>query len=104
MSYAIIRTGGKQYRVSEGDILDVEKINVEGDSATFTDVLLVSDAAGIRTGSPMVAGATVQATVVEPIRKAKKVIAYKFKRRKGYHRTVGHRRQLTRVKISAIVG
>ena len=101
MAYAIIRTGGKQYRVSEGDVLDVEKLDVENGSTTFSDVLLISTAAGVTTGAPAISGATVTAEVIDQL-KAKKVIAYKFKRRKGYHRTVGHRRCLTRVKISAI--
>jgi len=104
MAYAIIRTGGKQYKVTTGDVLDVEKLDVDGDTTTFSDVLLVSNGSGLKAGNPMVEGASVEAEVVEPIRKAKKVIAYKFKRRKGYHRTVGHRRQLTRVRISAING
>jgi large subunit ribosomal protein L21 len=102
MSYAIIQTGGKQYRVSEGDILSVEKLAVEaGKETTFSDVLLVVDGDKVNLGSPLVAGATVKAEVVDQY-KDDKVIAFKFKRRKGYHRTVGHRRQLTELKITKI--
>jgi len=104
MAYAIIRTGGKQYRVTEGDVLDVEKLNLDGDRTVFTDVLLLNDGDGTKAGNPLIEGATVEAEVLQPLRKAKKVIAYKFKRRQGYHRTVGHRRQLTRVRIASING
>ncbi len=89
-------------RVSEGDVIEVEKLDVEaGADARFEQVLLVSDGAGISIGSPLVSGAAVTAEVVEQT-KAPKVIAFKYKRRKGYHRTVGHRRQITRLKIKTI--
>jgi len=102
MSYAIIQTGGKQYRVSEGDVLSVEKLAVDaGTETTFNDVLLVVDGDKVNLGTPLVAGASVKAQVVEQY-KDDKVIAFKFKRRKGYHRTVGHRRQLTELKITKI--
>ena len=102
MAYAIIQTGGKQYRVAEGDILDVEKLDVEAGTETkFEDVLFVSNGSNVTIGAPLVKGAAVTAEVVEQT-KGEKVIAYKFKRRKGYHRTVGHRRQLTRLKIKSI--
>jgi len=102
MSYAIIQTGGKQYRVSEGDVLSVEKLDVEaGKETTFSDVLLVANGDKIEIGSPLVSGASVKAEVVEQY-KDDKVVAFKFKRRKGYHRTVGHRRQLTELKITKI--
>jgi large subunit ribosomal protein L21 len=102
MSYAIIQTGGKQYRVSEGDVLSVEKLNVEaGKETTFSDVLLVVNGDKVNLGTPLVSGASVKAEVVEQY-KDDKVIAFKFKRRKGYHRTVGHRRQLTELKITKI--
>jgi len=103
MSYAIIQTGGKQYRVAEGDEIDVEKLDVEPGQETELEVLLVSGAAGLRVGAPLVDGAAVTAEVVDQ-HKGDKVIAFKFKRRKGYHRTVGHRRQLTRLKIKSIKG
>lgn len=102
MSYAIIQTGGKQYRVAEGTILDVEKLHVTpGESTTLTDVLMVADGANVTFGTPFVAAASVQAEVVDQW-KDEKVVAFKFRRRKGYHRTVGHRRQLTKLKITSI--
>ena len=102
MSYAIIQTGGKQYRVSEGDVLSVEKLAVEtGRETTFSDVLLVVNGDKVTLGAPLVSGASVQAEVVDQY-KDDKVVAFKFKRRKGYHRTVGHRRQLTELKITKI--
>ena len=102
MAYAIIQTGGKQYRVAEGDVIEVEKLDLEaGAEAKFDEVLLVSNGTNVSVGAPHVAGAAVTAEVVEQD-KADKVIAYKFKRRKGYHRTVGHRRQITRLKIKSI--
>ena len=102
MSYAIIKTGGRQYRVAEGDTIDVDLVNVEaGKTATFGDVLMYADGKNLTHGDPLISGAKVTAEVVEQ-RKDKKVIAFKFRRRKGYHRTVGHRRKLTRVKIKSI--
>ena len=102
MAYAIIRTGGRQFRVAEGDTLDVDLLDVEpGKTATFGDVLLFADGKDVTHGNPLVSGAKVTAEVVEQ-RKDKKVIAFKYRRRKGYHRTVGHRRKLTRVKIKSI--
>jgi len=102
MAYAIIRTGGRQFRVAEGDTLDVDLLNVEpGKTATFGDVLLFADGNDVTHGNPLVSGAKVSAEVLEQ-RKDKKVVAFKYRRRKGYHRTVGHRRKLTRVKIKTI--
>lgn len=102
MSYAIIQTGGKQYRVSEGDVLSVEKLDVEaGKETVFSEVLLVANGDKVEIGAPLVSGASVKAEVVDQY-KDDKVVAFKFKRRKGYHRTVGHRRQLTELKITKI--
>ena len=102
MAYAIIRTGGRQFRVAEGDTLDVDLLDVEpGKTATFGDVLLFADGKDVSHGNPLISGAKVTAEVVEQ-RKDKKVVAFKYKRRKGYHRTVGHRRKLTRIKIKSI--
>jgi len=102
MAYAIIRTGGRQFRVAEGDTLDVDVLDVEpGKTATFGDVLLFADGKDVSHGNPLVSGAKVTAEVLEQ-RKDKKVVAFKYRRRKGYHRTVGHRRKLTRVKIKTI--
>ncbi len=101
-SYAIIKTGGKQYRVTEGDKVDVEFLDLaEGDSTTLSEVLLVNDGSEISFGTPFIEGATVTAEVISQHR-AKKVVAFKFRRRKGYHKTRGHRRQLTRLAIKSI--
>ena len=103
MAYAIIKTGGRQYRVSEGDTIDVDLLDAEaGKTTTLGDVLLFADGDQITHGTP-IEGAKVTAEVVEH-RKDKKVIAFKYRRRKGYHRTVGHRRKLTRLKIKSIAG
>jgi large subunit ribosomal protein L21 len=97
MTYAIIKTGGRQYRVAEGDTLDVDLLDVEpGKTATF-EILMHVDSGKISDGGKVIAEVLEQ-------RKDKKVIAFKYKRRKGYHRTVGHRRKLTRVKIKSITG
>ena len=102
MAYAIIKTGGKQYRVEKGDKIDVEKLDAEvGDTVTFDEVLALGAGDSVDVGSPFVAGAKVTAKVVDQHR-AKKVIAFKFKRRKGYHKTKGHRRHLTKLEIQAI--
>ena len=102
MAYAIIRTGGRQFRVAEGDTIDVDLLDVEpGKTATFGDVLMFADGKDVSHGNPLVSGAKVTAEVLEQ-RKDKKVVAFKYRRRKGYHRTVGHRRKLTRVKIKTI--
>jgi large subunit ribosomal protein L21 len=102
MAYAIIRTGGRQFRVAEGDTLDVDLLDVEpGKTTTFGDVLLFADGKDVTHGNPLISEAKVTAEVVEQ-RKDNKIVAFKYKRRKGYHRTVGHRRKLTRVKIKTI--
>ena len=102
MAYAIIKTGGRQYRVAEGDTIDVDLLKGEaGQKTSFGEVLLHADGEKLTHGNPLVSGASVIGEVVEQ-RKAKKVIAFKYRRRKGYHRTVGHRRKLTRVKITGV--
>jgi len=99
MAYAIFQTGGKQYRVSRGESIDVEHLNVEtGSRVVFDKVFLMAAEGKISIGTPLVVGAAVTANVIGQY-KARKVIAYKFKRRKGYHRTIGHRRRMTRLKI-----
>jgi large subunit ribosomal protein L21 len=101
MAFAIIKTGGRQYRVAQGDTLDVDLLDGEaGKKVAFSDVLMHADSEKIEHGAPL-DGAIVTAEIIEH-RKDKKVIAFKFRRRKGYHRTVGHRRKLTRVKITGI--
>jgi large subunit ribosomal protein L21 len=99
--YAIIATGGKQYKVSEGDVIRVEKLGVEaGSTFTFDQVLLVGGD-DVKVGNPTVAGATVEASVVGDV-KGKKVIVYKYKRKTGYHKKNGHRQAYTKVKIEKI--
>lgn len=99
--YAIIATGGKQYTVSEGDIIKVEKLGVEaGDTVTFDQVLFVNNGEA-KVGDPTVAGASVTASVVKEARD-KKVIVYKYKRKTGYHKKNGHRQLFTKVKIEKI--
>ncbi len=100
--YAVLETGSKQYRVSAGDTLEVERLAVEaGQPVTLDRVLLVSNEGKLTLGSPTVANASVVADVVEHIRGEKK-IAFKMKRRKGYHKTIGHRQELTVLKIKEI--
>ncbi|NNE91632.1 MAG: 50S ribosomal protein L21 [Verrucomicrobiales bacterium] len=102
MAYAVIKTGGKQYRVEKGDKIDVEKIDAEvGDSVTFDEVLLSGEGDKVKVGTPFIDGASVKAKVVDQFRD-KKVIAFKFKRRKGHHKTKGHRRHLTRLEIQSV--
>ena len=99
--YEVIEKGGKQYKVSEGDVIRVEKLGVEaGETYTFDQVLAVSDN-GLKVGTPTVEGATVEASVIEN-GKAKKVVVYKYKRKTGYHKKNGHRQQYTAVKIEKI--
>lgn len=101
--YAIIATGGKQYKVSEGDIIKVEKLGVaEGETVTFDQVLAVNNGT-LSIGTPTVAGATVTASVVR-VGKDKKVIVYKYKNKTGYHKKNGHRQLFTQVKIEKING
>ena len=98
--YAIIETGGKQYKVSEGDVIKVEKLAGEaGDAVTFDQVVAISDDT-LKVGAD-VAKATVSATVMEQGRD-KKVIVYKYKKKTGYHKKNGHRQSFTRVKIEKI--
>jgi large subunit ribosomal protein L21 len=100
--YAVIETGSKQYRVAAGDTLEVERLASEaGQTFTFDRVLLTSNDGKVSMGGPLVKGATVLADVVEH-KRGVKTIAFKMKRRKGYHRTVGHRQELTVVKIKEI--
>ena len=102
--YAIIETGSKQYRVAAGDTVEIERVETEkGQTYTFDHVLLVNDGGAVKVGAPHLAEAAVLADVVDHIRGEKKV-AFKMKRRKGYHRKVGHRQELTVVKIKEIKG
>jgi large subunit ribosomal protein L21 len=100
--YAVFETGSKQYRVSAGDTLEVERLAVAaGQPVNFDRVLLVNNDGKLTVGSPTVASASIAADVVEHIRGEKK-ITYKMKRRKGYRKTIGHRQELSVVKIKEI--
>jgi large subunit ribosomal protein L21 len=102
--YAVIKTGGKQYRVSQGERLRVEKLagNV-GDSVTLNEVLLVGAGDGVKVGAPLVSGAKVVAKIVAQDR-SPKVIIFKFRRRKNYRRKTGHRQPFTALEITGITG
>ncbi len=100
--YAVLETGSKQYRVSAGDTLEIERLAIAtGQPVTFDRVLLISSDGKVTLGTPTVANATVLADVVDHIRGEKK-LTFKMKRRKGYHKTIGHRQELTVVKIKEI--
>ncbi len=100
--YAVLETGSKQYRVAAGDTLEIERLAVEaGKPFTFDRVLMVNNDGKVTVGSPTVASATVVADVVEHIRGEKK-LTFKMKRRKGYHKSIGHRQELTVIKIKEI--
>ena len=104
MAYAVIKTGGKQYRVQQGEKFDVEKLAADVDSEIqFTEVLLVGEGDSVRIGTPAVPGASVTAKVVNQFR-GPKGVAFKFKRRKGFHKTKGFRRCLTKLEITSIAG
>jgi len=102
--YAVIETGGKQYRVNQGDIIRVEKLTADlGAKVDFDRVLLVGEGADVKVGSPIVDGASVSGTVVEHDRH-RKIIVFKMKRRKNYRRKQGHRQDYTGVLIENIKG
>lgn len=102
--YAVIQTGGKQYKVNQGEVLKVEKLAGEaGDKITLEQVLLISDGEAVRIGSPTIAGARVTAEVIEQGRN-KKITVYKYKKRKNYRRKQGHRQAFTKIKIETIEG
>ncbi|MCR4605871.1 MAG: 50S ribosomal protein L21 [Eubacterium sp.] len=100
--YAIISTGGKQYKVEEGDVIKIEKISAQnGEEVTFDQVLMIGDKK-VKIGSPTVDGASVKATVVSQ-GKAKKVVVYRYKPKTGYHKKNGHRQPFTQIKIDQII-
>jgi large subunit ribosomal protein L21 len=102
MSYAVIRTGGKQYRVAPGDVVRIERLSGDvGSAVEFSEVLIAADDAGIRVGRPLVDGARVLGQIVAQTRD-KKVLVYKKKRRKNYRRRRGHRQYLTSVRVTEI--
>ncbi|MBL6766628.1 MAG: 50S ribosomal protein L21 [Candidatus Micropelagos sp.] len=101
--YAVIRSGGKQYRVAKDDVLELERLDGEtGDKIKLDEVLMIGEAGKSPTiGDPLVSGASVTLEVLDQVR-GDKIDVIKFKRRKNYHRQLGHKQQLTKVKISAI--
>ncbi|WMI80731.1 50S ribosomal protein L21 [Anaerotignum sp. MB30-C6] len=100
--YAIIETGGKQYKVAEGDIITVEKLGVEaGQDFTFDKVLVLAKDGDVKVGAPYVEGAAVTASVIGD-GKAKKVVVYKYKPKKGFHKKKGHRQPFTKLQIKSI--
>lgn len=102
--YAIIQTGGKQYRVEKGDVIDVELLDTnENGKIAFNEVLFINDGSNIKIGTPHIAQGIVEGELVQEI-KAPKVIAFKYKKRKRIRRKVGHRQRYSRVKITDIIG
>ena len=102
--YAVIETGGKQYKVTKGDVIYIEKLDVEaGAAVTFDKVLLVGEGKDDKVGAPTVDGASVSGKVIKND-KSKKVVVYKYKPKKGYHKKQGHRQPYTKVEISKING
>jgi large subunit ribosomal protein L21 len=102
MAYAVIRTGGKQYRVAPGDVVRIERLVGDvGAPVEFTEVLLTGGEGAVRIGTPLVDGACVRGTIVEQGR-ARKILVYKKKRRKNYRRRRGHRQSITSVRVTEI--
>ncbi len=99
--YAIIATGGKQYRVNEGDVIYVEKINEAVDSTVSFDVLLLGSSDGVQIGTPVVEGAVVEGKILGQVR-GEKIIVFKYKSKKNYRRKAGHRQPYTKVEITKI--
>ena len=99
--YAIIETGGKQYRVTEGDVIDIERLGNEDGSIVFNNILACGDGTDVSVGSPTVEGASVTGELVKDLR-GPKIFVFKMKRRQGYKKRQGHRQELTRVKITQI--
>ena len=102
--YAVIKTGGKQYRVQQGDVIFVEKIDAQADEqVTFEEVLLVNDGEATKIGTPVVEGAKVEAKVLAQV-KAKKIVVYKYKAKKNERKKQGHRQPYTKIEIVSING
>ena len=99
--YAVIATGGKQYRVSQGDVIYVEKLDQDVDSKVNFDVLMLGSEEGVEVGTPTLAGAKVEGKVLAQV-KGEKIIIYKYKSKKNYHRKAGHRQAYTKVEITSI--
>jgi large subunit ribosomal protein L21 len=102
--YAVVKTGGKQYKVKEGDIIRIEKVAGEaGETIELKEVLLIANSQEIKIGQPLVPNAKVVGDIIRH-GKAKKIIVFKAKRRKGYRKKQGHRQMFTSVKINKIIG
>lgn len=100
--YAVIKTGGKQHRISEGDVIAVEKINGhKGDTVFFNEVLMIAKGEDVRVGTPVIEGARVVGEIIEQT-KLPKIHVFKMKRRKGYRKKTGHRQQVTKMRIKEI--
>jgi len=99
--YAIIAVGGRQYRVSRGDVIYIDKVNQEADSKVEFDVLMIGGEGDVKVGSPVVEGAKVEGKVLGQV-KGEKIIVYKYKSKKNYARKAGHRQPYTKVEITAI--
>ena len=101
---AVIKSGGKQYKVAEGDVIEVEKLKIgEKDKKhTFEEILFLSDGKNVKVGDPLIKGAKVEAEILSPVVKGEKIRVTKYKPKKRYKRTVGHRQKSTKVKITKI--
>ena len=99
--YAVIASGGKQYRVTQGDIIYVEKLAEETDSRVSFDVLMLGSDEGVEVGNPIISGAKVEGKILGQV-KGEKIIIYKYKSKKNYHRKAGHRQNYTKVEITAV--
>ncbi len=101
--YAIIAAGGRQYRVSQGDVIYIDKVDQEDGSSVSFDVLMIGDAGEVRVGNPVLEGAKAEGKVLAQV-KGEKIIVYKYKSKKNYHRHIGHRQPYTKVEITGIQG
>lgn len=101
--YAIVSTGGKQYKVAEGDVIDVEKLNAQPGDKVSLDVLMLADDGSVTVDADALSGAAVEAEVVDQY-KGEKILVFKLKKRKRYHRTKGHRQNLTKLRITSVSG
>jgi large subunit ribosomal protein L21 len=102
LMYAVVKTGGKEYRISQGDLVRVEKMEGKvGDQVTMKDVLMVSQEGQVQVGNPLLANAVITGEIVQQV-KGKKVLTYKMKRRKNYRRTKGHRQTYTYIRVNDI--
>ncbi len=100
--YAVVKTGGKEYRISQGDLIRVEKMEGKvGDQVTMKDILMVSHEGQVQVGNPLLANAVITGEIVQQV-KGKKVLIYKMKRRKNYRRTKGHRQTYTYIRVNEI--